>query len=90
MHGVASRDRLHERVPTLCFNVAGRDAAAVADALAARDIGVRSGHMYAPRLMARLGLAPHGAVRASLVHYNTAGEIERFAAALREAIAETR
>ena len=90
VHGVASRDRLHERVPTLCFNVAGRDAAAVADALAARDIGVRSGHMYAPRLMARLGLAPHGAVRASLVHYNTAGEIERFAAALREAIAETR
>ena len=90
VHGVASRDRLHERVPTLCFNVAGRDAAAVADALAARDIGVRSGHMYAPRLMARLGLAPHGAVRASLVHYNTAGEIERFAAALREAIAGTR
>ena len=86
VHGVASRDRLHERVPTLCFNVAGRDAAAVADALAARDIGVRSGHMYAPRLMARLGLAPHGAVRASLVHYNTAAEIERFAAALREAI----
>src|SRR5438067_755326 len=90
VHGVASRDRLHERVPTLCFNVAGRDAAAVADALAARAIGVRSGHMYAPRLMARLGLAPHGAVRASLVHYNTAAEIERFAAALREAIAETR
>jgi len=86
VHGVASRDRLHERVPTLCFNVAGRDAATVADALAARDIGVRSGHMYAPRLMARLGLAPHGAVRASLVHYNTAAEIERFAAALREAI----
>jgi len=90
VHGVAARDHLHERVPTLCFTVAGRDAAAVADAIAAREVGVRSGHMYTPRLMARLGLAPHGAVRASLVHYNTAAEIERFAAALREAIAETR
>jgi len=87
VHGVTARDRLRERVPTLCFSVAGRDAAAVADALAAREIGVRSGHMYAPRLMARLGLAPHGAVRASLVHYNTAAEIERFGAALREVIA---
>jgi selenocysteine lyase/cysteine desulfurase len=43
------------------------------------QIGIRDGHMYAPRLMARLGLAiDHGAVRASLVHYNTLSEIERF------------
>jgi cysteine desulfurase family protein (TIGR01976 family) len=86
VHGVTARDRLHERVPTLCFSVAGHEASAIASALAARDVGVRSGHMYSPRLMARLGLLPHGAVRASLVHYNTAGEIARFGAALREAI----
>ena len=37
-----------------------------------RNIGVRDGHMYSPRLMKRLGLAlESGAVRASLVHYNT-------------------
>ena len=84
VHGVAARDRLHDRVPTLCFSVARHDASAVADRLAERDIGLRSGHMYAPRLMARLGLGAQGAVRASLVHYNTAAEIERFAAALRE------
>ena len=84
VHGVAARDRLHDRVPTLCFSVARHDASSVADRLAERDIGLRSGHMYAPRLMARLGLGAQGAVRASLVHYNTAAEIERFAAALRE------
>jgi selenocysteine lyase/cysteine desulfurase len=34
--------------------------------------------MYAPRLMKRLGLAKEtGAVRVSLVHYNTAAEIHR-------------
>ena len=78
MHGVTDRARLDERVPTLCFSVAGRDSSAIADGLAARDIGVRSGHMYSPRLMARLGLMPGGAVRASLVHYNTVAEIARF------------
>src|SRR5262249_32218801 len=62
IHGVTARDRLHDRIPTLCFTVAGRSPAAVADRLAARDIGVRSGHMYSPRLMARLGLPPDGAV----------------------------
>jgi len=86
VHGVTARDRLRERVPTLCFTVAGRDASAVAGGLAAREIGVRSGHMYSPRLMARLGLLPRGAVRASLVHYNTADEIARFGAALRDVI----
>jgi cysteine desulfurase family protein (TIGR01976 family) len=85
VHGVTDRARLDERVPTLCFSVAGHSASAIAEGLAARSIGVRSGHMYSPRLMARLGLHG-GAVRASLVHYNTAAEIARFGAALREVI----
>jgi cysteine desulfurase family protein (TIGR01976 family) len=84
VHGVTDRARLDERVPTLCFSVAGRESSAIAEGLAARGIGVRSGHMYSPRLMARLGLLPGGAVRASLVHYNTAAEIARFGEALRE------
>jgi selenocysteine lyase/cysteine desulfurase len=68
----------------LCFSVANHAASAVAAGLAAREVGVRSGHMYSPRLMARLGLSPAGAVRASLVHYNTAAEVARFGAALRD------
>jgi selenocysteine lyase/cysteine desulfurase len=86
VHGITARERLTDRIPTLCFTVAGRSAAAVADGLAAREVGVRSGHMYSPRLMARLGLPPAGAVRASLVHYNTVAEIDRFGDALREVI----
>jgi cysteine desulfurase family protein (TIGR01976 family) len=88
VHGVTDRARLGERVPTLCFTVAGIESAAVAAGLAAREVGVRSGHMYSPRLMTRLGLMPAGAVRASLAHYNTAAEIERFGTALREVIDE--
>jgi len=86
VYGIVDRDRLHERVPTLCFSVAGRESPAVAAGLAAHDIGVRSGHMYSPRLIKRLGLSPAGAVRASLVHYNTAAEIARFGTALREVL----
>ena len=86
VHGVTDRDRLHQRVPTLCFTVADRAASDVADSLAAVDVGVRSGHMYSPRLMARMGLVPDGAVRASLVHYNTTAEIAAFGAALRRVI----
>jgi cysteine desulfurase family protein (TIGR01976 family) len=89
VHGVTDRARLDERVPTLCFSVAGHSASAIAEGLAARGVGVRSGHMYSPRLMARLGLVG-GAVRASLVHYNTATEIARFGEALREVVASPR
>jgi selenocysteine lyase/cysteine desulfurase len=39
--------------------------------------------MYAPRLMKRLGLTKEsGAVRASLVHYNTLEEVHKFEGAL--------
>src|SRR3954470_2240961 len=86
VHGITARDRLTDRIPTLCFSVAGRSPSAIAAGLAARDVGVRSGHMYSPRLVARLGLPPAGAVRASLVHYNTVAEIDRFGDALREVI----
>jgi cysteine desulfurase family protein (TIGR01976 family) len=88
VHGVADRSRLHERVPTLCFSVQGVESSAIADGLAVREVGVRSGHMYTPRLMTRLGLMPAGVVRASLVHYNTADEIERFQLALAETLTD--
>ena len=51
--------------------------------MAEADIGIRDGHMYAPRLMNRLGLRmDQGALRVSLVHYNTLGEVARFGNAL--------
>jgi cysteine desulfurase family protein (TIGR01976 family) len=84
IYGVADADAVRQRVPTFCFNLPGVAPAAVALGLAAADIGARDGHMYAPRLMDRLGLSlASGAVRASLVHYNTLEEVDRFAEALR-------
>jgi cysteine desulfurase family protein (TIGR01976 family) len=84
VHGVTDRAQLDERVPTLAFSVADVPSSAIAAGLAEREIGVRSGHMYSPRVMARLGLMPDGVVRASLAHYNTMAEIARFRAALVE------
>jgi selenocysteine lyase/cysteine desulfurase len=83
VYGLSDAAQVEGRVPTVCFNLPGIVPAAVTDAAAAAGIGIRDGHMYAPRLMHRLGLAvAQGAVRVSLVHYNTLAEIERFAAVL--------
>jgi cysteine desulfurase family protein (TIGR01976 family) len=85
VYGIREADRIRERVPTLCFNLPNVSPAKVTEELARRGIGVRDGHMYSPRLMRRLGLSPEtGAVRASLVHYNTLAEVQSFAGALAE------
>lgn len=79
VYGVQEPAEIHLRVPTVCFNLQGIAPAAVAAHCAENGVGVRDGNMYSPRLLERLGLAPAtGAVRASLVHYNTFDEIDRF------------
>jgi cysteine desulfurase family protein (TIGR01976 family) len=79
IYGISDEARFNERVPTFCFNLPNTQPARVTEALADAGIGVRDGHMYAPRLMKRLGLDPEfGVVRVSLVHYNTIEEIQRF------------
>jgi cysteine desulfurase family protein (TIGR01976 family) len=83
VYGVSDPEQVALRVPTFSFNLPGVDPAEVVLGMADADIGIRDGHMYAPRLMERLGLAlDKGCVRASLVHYNTLAEIERFGAVL--------
>lgn len=85
LYGITAREQVSHRTPTLCFNLAGISPARVTEELARQNIGVRDGHMYSPRLMQRLGLTKEsGAVRASLVHYNTLEEIRRFGKALLE------
>jgi selenocysteine lyase/cysteine desulfurase len=83
VYGITTKDQLSRRTPTLCFNLPGVSPARVTEELARQNIGVRDGHMYSPRLMKRLGLTREsGAVRASLVHYNTLEEVQRFGSAL--------
>ena len=73
------------RVPTFCFDVAGRTADEVARFLAERDVAVWWGNYYALETMRRLGLDEEtGAVRAGIVHYNTAEEVDRLLAGLAE------
>jgi len=73
------------RVPTVCFNLEGVAPSVTASSLASKGIGVRDGNMYSPRLLERLGVSPEsGTVRASLVHYNTLDEIDRFIRELRK------
>jgi cysteine desulfurase family protein (TIGR01976 family) len=83
VYGITAKDQISYRTPTLCFNLPDISPAKVTEELAKRNIGARDGHMYSPRLMKRLGLAKEsGAVRASLVHYNTVEEVHRFGKAL--------
>jgi cysteine desulfurase family protein (TIGR01976 family) len=79
IYGLADKNQVHQRVPTLCFNLRNVAPAKVTETLARAGIGIRDGHMYAPRLMKRLGVRlDSGVVRASLVHYNTSEEVHSF------------
>jgi cysteine desulfurase family protein (TIGR01976 family) len=87
IYGIRDVTKLSERVPTFSFNLPNVHPARVTEALAEAGIGVRDGHMYAPRLMRRLGVdVDSGVVRLSLVHYNTLQEVQR----LREALVQLR
>jgi cysteine desulfurase family protein (TIGR01976 family) len=79
IYGVREDHRVHERVPTLCFNLRNISPAKVTETMSDAGIGIRDGHMYTPRLMKRFGLRQDsGVVRISAVHYNTMEEIHRF------------
>ncbi|TPL73328.1 cysteine desulfurase-like protein [Mesorhizobium sp. B2-3-13] len=89
IYGVADEARINERVPTFCFNIGKLSPQRIVEEMADMQIGIRDGHMYAPRLMKRLNLSmDSGAIRASLVHYNTVEEVHKFGEALRGIIAK--
>jgi cysteine desulfurase family protein (TIGR01976 family) len=73
---------LDGRVGTFCFNLSGQDPINIASRLAAAGVGVAAGHYYATMPMAALGIP--GAVRASVLHYNTQADLERLVGALRD------
>jgi cysteine desulfurase family protein (TIGR01976 family) len=76
------------RVPTFCFDVPGLGPRETAERLARRDLAVWWGNYYALETMKRLGLDPvEGAVRAGIVHYNTAEEVDLLLAELSDLVA---
>ena len=65
------------RTPTAAFTVRGMDAEHVARALAERGVFVSHGDFYAATIVAKLGLADAGLVRAGCAIYTTPDEIDR-------------
>lgn len=91
IYGISDESQIEKRVPTICFNIPGLTPQYIAAELGKNNIGSRDGHMFAPRLMNRLGLNMEtGCMRVSMVHYNKAEEIDRFDNVLGEIIAKTR
>jgi len=87
IHGIADEREVALRAPTICFSLPTMTPQAFATAMGEAGVGLRDGHLFAPRLMARLGLKmATGAIRVSMVHYNTTDEIERFEAIARSVI----
>ncbi len=87
VYGIDDPTRVAERVPTFCFRLPDVAPAVVTETMAERGIGIRDGHMYAPRLMRRLGISlDKGVNRASLVHYNTVEEIHELGKVLRDMV----
>ncbi|MBA2300727.1 MAG: cysteine desulfurase-like protein [Chloroflexi bacterium] len=83
IHGIADRARAGERVPTVSMSIDGVTPRAAAEALGREGIYVWDGDFYATGLIERLGKADAGGVlRIGLVHYNTAGEVDRTLEAL--------
>lgn len=79
VHGPQTKESLSRRVPTVSFTAEGLEPVRIAEGMARAGIYLWSGHNYAVEPVRFLGLeASGGVVRVGPVHYNTAGEIDRF------------
>jgi cysteine desulfurase family protein (TIGR01976 family) len=65
------------RTPTVAFTLAGRSSDQVAESLAGEGVFVSNGDFYATTVVARLGLAQEGLVRAGCACYTTEEEVDR-------------
>ena len=70
------------RVATFAFNVDGVPTREAAIRLGDSGFAVWHGNYYAVEVMKRLGLEDDGAIRAGIVHYNTAEEVDGLLAAI--------
>lgn len=80
--GITDPAAFDRRVPTVSFTVVGHEPEDLARSLGEQGIFTWAGNHYAVEPMACLGLT--GTNRVGLVHYNTAGEIDRFLGTLEE------
>jgi cysteine desulfurase family protein (TIGR01976 family) len=83
--GITDRARFDERCSTISVRIGEHNPTEIAAFLGDRGIFTWDGNFYALNLSERLGVEQKGGVlRVGLVHYNTAQEVDRLLAALRE------
>ena len=74
-HGATGR----ERVGVFSFLVDACDSREIPEKLRANKIGIFADDFYAARCIDALGARPqNGVIRASLVHYNSSEDVDRF------------
>ncbi len=83
--GIIDAKRFDERCSTLSLRLGEHNPTEIAAFLGERGIFTWDGNFYALNLSERLGVQKKGGVlRIGIVHYNTADEVNRLLAALRE------
>jgi cysteine desulfurase family protein (TIGR01976 family) len=86
--GISDPARFAERVPTVAVRFARHTPLEAATFLGGRGIFTWDGNYYALNLTERLGVEKDGGfLRIGLVHYNSADEVDRLLAALRDLVA---
>jgi selenocysteine lyase/cysteine desulfurase len=89
-YGISDPARFEQRTPTVAVRIDGHTPRQLAEFLGQRGIFTWDGNYYALNLSERLGVEESGGMlRIGLVHYNTAEEVERLLAALREIAGRT-
>jgi len=85
IYGITDPQRSAERCSTLSLRLGNHHPTAIAKFLGDRGIFTWDGNYYALNLSERLGVESDGGMlRIGLVHYNTADEVDRLLAGLRE------
>jgi len=77
--GSSDSSQPDRRVPVISFIIDGEKPERIANGMTQHNVAIGYNHFYAYRLIEYLNLIENGGViRASLVHYNTISEIDRF------------
>jgi cysteine desulfurase family protein (TIGR01976 family) len=89
LYGIRDAKRFNRRCPTVAVRISGWTPLQLATKLGERGFFTWDGNYYALNLTERLDIEKDGGfLRIGLAHYNTAEEVERFLAALREIVSQ--
>ena len=84
-YGIRDLAKMDRRCPTVAVRIAGQSPLQLATKLGERGFFTWDGNYYALNLTERLDVEKDGGfLRIGLAHYNTAEEVQRFLAAMRE------